>query len=98
MSRGRAESHGSSFSPPSPGLGATDLTAYRRDAGPHCKETGPTLDPSVVALRTATQDERFRTMSIGERNPSRSAGDPAAIPVSLQAVASVTGAPHGSSG
>jgi arginase len=59
------------------------------------RNTGPTLDQVAVALRIAAQDERFRTMSIGELNPTRSAGDPEAIPRFIAAVASVMGGPHG---
>ena len=44
------------------------------------RNTGPTLDQAAVALGIAAQDSRFRTMSIGELNPTRSAGDPQAIP------------------
>ena len=58
------------------------------------RNTGPTLDQASVALRIAAQDERFRTMSIGELNPTRSAGDPEAIPRFIAAVASVMGSSH----
>ncbi len=58
------------------------------------RNTGPTLDQTAVALRIAVQDQRFRTMSIGELNPTRSAGDPEAIPRFIAAVASVMGGPH----
>jgi arginase len=44
------------------------------------RNTGPTLDQAAVALGIAAHDSRFRTMSIGELNPTRSAGDPQAIP------------------
>jgi arginase len=59
------------------------------------RNTGPTLDQVAVALRIAAQDDRFRTMSIGELNPTRSAGDPEAIPHFVAAVARVMGGPHG---
>jgi arginase len=55
------------------------------------RNSGPTLDQVAVALRIAAQDERFRTLSIGELNPTRSAGDPAAIPRFIATVASVLG-------
>ena len=55
------------------------------------RNSGPTLDQVAVALRIAAQDERFRTLSIGELNPTRSAGDPAAIPRFIATVASVIG-------
>ena len=58
------------------------------------RNTGPTLDQAAVALRIAAQDERFRAMSIGELNPTRSAGDPEAIPRFIAAVAGVMGGPH----
>jgi arginase len=58
------------------------------------RNSGPTLAQTAVALRIAAQDERFRTMSIGELNPTRSAGDPEAIPRFIAAVADVMGDPH----
>lgn len=58
------------------------------------RNTGPTLDQAAVALRIAAQDKRFSTLSIGELNPTRSAGDPEAITRFIAAVASVMGGPH----
>ena len=58
------------------------------------RNSGPTLDQAAVALRIAAQDERFRSLSIGDLNPTRSAGDPEAIPRFIAAVASVMGGPH----
>ena len=58
------------------------------------RNSGPTLDQTAVALRIAARDERFRTLSIGELNPTRSAGDPEAIPRFIAAVASVLSSPH----
>jgi arginase len=58
------------------------------------RNTGPTLDQTAVALGIAAQDPRFRTMSIGELNPTRSAGDPEAIPLFIDTVASVIGGAH----
>jgi arginase len=55
------------------------------------RNSGPTLDQVTVALRIAAQDARFRSLSIGELNPTRSAGDPDAIPRFVAAVASVMG-------
>jgi arginase len=43
------------------------------------RNTGPTLDQAADALAVAVRDQRFRALSIGELNPTRSAGDPAAI-------------------
>jgi arginase len=43
------------------------------------RNTGPTLDQAADALAVAVRDRRFRALSIGELNPTRSAGDPAAI-------------------
>jgi arginase len=44
-----------------------------------CRNTGPTLDQTTEALITAARDQRMRTLSIGELNPTRCAGDPAAL-------------------
>jgi arginase len=55
------------------------------------RNSGPTLDQVAVALRIAAQDPRFRSLSIGELNPTRSAGDPDAIPRFVASVASVIG-------
>ncbi len=55
------------------------------------RNSGPTLDQVAVALRIAAQDARFRSLSIGELNPTRSAGDPDAIPRFIASVASVIG-------
>jgi arginase len=44
------------------------------------RNTGPTLDQLARALPPAASDPRLRALSIGELNPTRSAGDPDAIP------------------
>ena len=44
-----------------------------------CRNTGPTLDQTTEALITAARDQRMRALSIGELNPTRCAGDPAAL-------------------
>ena len=44
-----------------------------------CRNTGPTLDQTTEALITAARDQRMRTLSIGELNPTRCAGDPAVL-------------------
>jgi arginase len=59
------------------------------------RNSGPTLDQVAVALRIAAQDVRFRSLSIGELNPTRSAGDPDAIPRFIASVASVIGGIQG---
>jgi arginase len=59
------------------------------------RNSGPTLDQVAVALRIAAQDVRFRSLSIGELNPTRSAGDPDAIPRFIASVASVIGGMQG---
>ena len=56
------------------------------------RNSGPTLDQVAVALRIAAQDPRFRSLSIGELNPTRSAGAPDAIPRFVGSVASIIGA------
>jgi arginase len=45
-----------------------------------CRNTGPTLDQAATALQVAARDPRVRTLSIGELNPTRCAGDPDALP------------------
>jgi arginase len=55
------------------------------------RNSGPTLDQVAVALRIATQDPRFRSLSIGELNPTRSAGDPDTIPRFVASIASAIG-------
>lgn len=44
------------------------------------RNTGPKLDQLATALIVAARDPRMRVLSIGELNPTRSAGDPTAIP------------------
>jgi arginase len=55
------------------------------------RNTGPTLDQAGLALGIAVEDKRFRSMSIGELNPTRSAGDPQAIPRFIATITSVLG-------
>jgi arginase len=55
------------------------------------RNSGPTLDQVAVALRIAAQDPRFRSLSVGELNPTRSAGDPDAIPRFVASIASAIG-------
>jgi arginase len=43
------------------------------------RNTGPTLDQITQALIPAARDQRMRTLSIGELNPTRCAGDPEAL-------------------
>jgi arginase len=40
------------------------------------RNTGPTLGQTGQALTLAARDPRVRALSIGELNPTRSAGDP----------------------
>jgi len=58
------------------------------------RNTGPTLEQAAIALEVAARDERFRAMSIGELNPTRSAGDPDAIPRFIAAVARIMACAH----
>ena len=55
------------------------------------RNTGPTLDQAALALGMAAKDARFRTLSIGELNPTRSAGDPQAILRFIATITSVLG-------
>ena len=52
------------------------------------RNTGPTLDQVAEALTAAALDQRMRALSIGELNPTRCAGDPAAL---ARFVTSITG-------
>ena len=44
------------------------------------RNTGPSLAQAGVALSVAVSDPRARVLTVGELNPTRSAGDPSAIP------------------
>jgi arginase len=59
------------------------------------RNTGPSLDQVEIALEVAARDKRFRAMSIGELNPTRSAGDPDAIPRFVATVASIMAGAQG---
>jgi arginase family enzyme len=56
------------------------------------RNSGPTLDQAGEALRVAARDPRLRSLSIGELNPTRSAGDPEAIPRFVGVLADVLAA------
>jgi arginase len=59
-----------------------------------CRNTGPTLGQAEEALTAAARDPRVRTLSIGELNPTRCAGDPDALPRfagSIARILAVTG-------
>jgi arginase len=53
------------------------------------RNAGPGLEQVAEALTTACADPRFRVLSIGELNPTRSAGDPGAIDRFISALAGV---------
>ena len=57
-----------------------------------CRNTGPTLDQAVEALRLAALDPRVRALSIGELNPTRCAGDPDVLPRFAASIARVLAA------
>jgi arginase len=57
-----------------------------------CRNTGPTLDQTTTALITAARDQRMRTLSIGELNPTRCAGDPEALTRFITSIARVLAA------
>jgi arginase len=44
------------------------------------RNTGPSLAQAGVALSVAASDPRARVLTVGELNPTRSVGDPSAIP------------------
>jgi arginase len=53
------------------------------------RNTGPTLETAVDALIRSADDPRFRTLSIGELNPTRSAGEPELLPRFCEALARI---------
>jgi arginase len=59
------------------------------------RNSGPTLEQLGEALRFATRDPRFRSLSIGELNPTRSAGDPQEIPRFVRVLAATLSARDG---
>jgi arginase len=54
-----------------------------------CRNTGPTLGQAEQALVAAARDPRARTLSIGELNPTRCAGDPDALPRFADSIARI---------
>jgi arginase len=53
------------------------------------RNIGPTLDQLAAALSVAVADPRWRALSIGEVNPTRSAGDPKALTWLISTLAEV---------
>ena len=53
------------------------------------RNTGPTLGHAEQALTLAARDPRVRALSIGELNPTRSAGDPDALPRFADSIARI---------
>jgi arginase len=53
------------------------------------RNTGPTLGQAETALKAAARDPRVRAQSIGELNPTRCAGDPAALPGFASSIARI---------
>jgi arginase len=58
---------------------------------------GPTLDQLAEALLTAAGDPRLRALSVGEINPTRSAGEPGAIARFIRMLAATISEAAGSS-
>ncbi len=56
------------------------------------RNTGPTLSQAEQALTLAVRDPRVRALSIGELNPTRSTGDPDAIPHFADSIARILAA------
>jgi arginase len=61
------------------------------------RNSGPTLDQLAEALLAAAGDPRLRALSIGELNPTRSAGEPDAIPRFIRVLAATLSATAASS-
>jgi arginase len=57
-------------------LDFTDAPLAENTSG---RNIGPTLDQLAVALNTVLADPRWRALSIGEVNPTRTAGDPSEL-------------------
>jgi arginase len=57
-----------------------------------CRNAGPTLGQAEEALAAAVRDPRVRTLSVGELNPTRCAGDPGALPRFADTIARVLAA------
>lgn len=55
------------------------------------RNTGPTLEQLAEALQPGARDPRLRALSIGELNPTRSAGEPGAIPRFIRVLATALG-------
>jgi arginase len=53
------------------------------------RNAGPTLKQASEALSVAVRDQRFRALSIGELNPTRSVGDPTAIPRFVESIVAI---------
>ena len=70
-------------------LDFTDAPLAEDTAG---RNTGPTLSQAEQALTLAARDSRVRALSIGELNPTRSAGDPDAIPRFADSIARILAA------
>jgi arginase len=73
----------------------TDAPLAEDTAG---RNSGPRLEQLREALGLAAQDPRFRVLSIGELNPTRSAGDPEAILRFVSTIATTLGATHDRTG
>ena len=56
------------------------------------RNMGPTLDQITKALIPAARDQRMRTLSVGELNPTRCAGDPAALARFVTSIARILAA------
>ncbi len=57
------------------------------------RNRGPTLHDVAKALSVAAEDARFRVLSVGELNPTRSVGDPGALQRFCSALAEVLSIP-----
>jgi arginase len=53
------------------------------------RNTGPTLSQAEQALMVAAREPRVRALSIGELNPTRSTGDPDALPRFADSIARI---------
>jgi arginase len=94
-----AAGHALDALPPRPFVAHVDVDVLDFVDAPLAENTsgrniGPTLNQLENALRVIVTDPRWRALSIGEINPTRSAGQPEAIPRFIAMIARVLSPAH----
>lgn len=64
-----------------------DFTDAPRAENTDGRNSGPRLNPLAIALEVMARDPRMRVLTIGELNPTRSAGDPDALARFIEVIA-----------